>query len=202
MAMQSQVSPTPYLPVIHLKQKIPLLQLQFEGILNVSNLLFWIKIFIYSDPRICPKISTKSLSSKRPWYNKKRYLIPISLLVIIYSLTSVLDCVLISKFRRTSKLYQTVLNSEVSDTPCCRLWLLELTFFYAPHPSLSHWCGQYTFGKKIAYLINLSLSNIHWKKWYSIDAFILSVTLVELLWGKGLADVRTTTTIWYRVELT
>ena len=40
MAMQSQVSPTPYLPVIHLKQKIPLLQLQFEGILNVSNLLF------------------------------------------------------------------------------------------------------------------------------------------------------------------
>ncbi|CAF4333472.1 unnamed protein product [Rotaria sp. Silwood2] len=59
MEVQSQVSPAPDLYIIHMKQLIPeevLLEPPFEGLANVSNYSFYIKIFLCLGARIFPKI--------------------------------------------------------------------------------------------------------------------------------------------------
>ena len=50
MMVQSQLSPVPGLTIIHFKQLIPedtLLELPFEGILNIFNHLFKINNYFY-----------------------------------------------------------------------------------------------------------------------------------------------------------
>jgi hypothetical protein len=58
MEVKSQLNPAPDLRIIHLKQRIPeevLLELPFEGILNIFNHLFSIGIFLSLDACFYPK---------------------------------------------------------------------------------------------------------------------------------------------------